>query len=203
MSSNSFRENCTAVLAALSFLLLPYYITTTSKEFLLWIAISCFTNWCLKLVVNIGDAKSQERSRWKPSGVLDLLRGYPPLKANEIRILVLYPSKDRTAPLQGRFEIYDLDNGSDTSGKADQNGYEAMFNTKFPSHPMEFMVIGFKVVLIPFHLQRALLWLRHTHEERRLWIDAICVKMPERITHTQLFPQIYKRATKAIAWTGE
>ncbi|XP_014558084.1 hypothetical protein COCVIDRAFT_62897, partial [Bipolaris victoriae FI3] len=125
---------------------------------------------------------------------------------NEIRILALLPSTDRTARLQGRFETYNLDNDNEASSKADQNGYEAVFYNRTTPRTMGSIVIESKIVFIPLDLQRALFWLRYTHEERRLWADAICINDSdplEEFTQISLFSQIYKRATKAIAWIGE
>lgn len=182
MSFNSFREDCQAVLLLLSNLL--YHIL-------------------------YNDAKSRARSRWNLYGAYEthvLPPNYHSLKANEIRILALLPSTDRTARLQGRFETYNLDNDNEASSKADQNGYEAVFYNRTTPRTMGSIVIESKIVFIPLDLQRALFWLRYTHEERRLWADAICINDSdplEEFIQISLFSQIYKRATKAIAWIGE
>ncbi|KAJ6266957.1 hypothetical protein PSV08DRAFT_365316 [Bipolaris maydis] len=207
MNSSPFRIICSAVLllwSNLSHHMFRNEYTKTTWDVLLLRIVSC----CLLLAL-YNHAKFRQHSLWdlyETSETHFHSPKYPPLKGNDIRILALLPSTDRTAPLRGRFETHNLNNDNETSNKADKTGYEAVFYNKTTPPTMGSIVIESTIVVIPVHLQRALFWLRHAHKERRLWADAICINhsdLLEEFTQISLFPQIFKRATKAIAWVGE
>ncbi|KAK5406882.1 hypothetical protein LTR06_008377 [Exophiala xenobiotica] len=55
------------------------------------------------------------------------------------------------------------------------------------------------------NLADALVHLRHHHEPRTLWIDAICVNqsdMPERGSQVKRMAEIYKSASRVVVWLG-
>jgi hypothetical protein len=202
MDTHLFRDSCVAVLVLLYYGTLIYYYINTPKYLLLF-----FVAWYLQRATNSSDEGSRKPSHRSTSEKLDFLfQNHPPLRANETRILVLYPSKYKDAPLEGRFEVYDLGDGSKAGDKADDKRYEAVVYTKDSIPRKGFIGIGSKLLFIPYNLQCVLLKLRHASLKRRLWVDAVCIDLhdtKEMIKQVQLLPRIYARAGRVIAWIGE
>ncbi|KAH7397527.1 heterokaryon incompatibility protein-domain-containing protein [Cadophora sp. MPI-SDFR-AT-0126] len=119
-----------------------------------------------------------------------------PLEAGEFRILILHASSNPSASIYCSLvqeqlpglEPYDA--LSYTWGKDDPNSIIKLNNCKFK---------------IRENLHHALLQLRHTTEDRRIWIDAICINqlsIPERNVQVAQMKDIFANASLVAIWLG-
>jgi hypothetical protein len=119
------------------------------------------------------------------------------LQKPQIRVLVLNPSIDSHARLEGRFLYGDL---------TDVPEYAALSYTWGEGrHAGSIMLEGGKLT-IPMNLQQGLLRLRHSRNEQMLWADAVCINqsdVQERNHQVSLMGQIYRKATTVMVWLGE
>jgi hypothetical protein len=115
----------------------------------------------------------------------------------QIRILILHPSIDRKARVEGHFVHCDL---------AEAPTYAALsYVWGERRHGGSIILEGSKLT-IPTNLQQLLLRLRHSHSKRTLWADAICINqddIQERNNQVSYMAQIYRKATMVIVWLGE
>jgi hypothetical protein len=119
---------------------------------------------------------------------------------HQIRLLHLAPSSDRRKTIVCHFSIISLSHASQ------QAHYEALsyawgdpiFNRSIRLGGVHFAITAnLKVIL------RAL---RHPHQERVLWIDAICIdqhNVQERSHQVSRMNDIYSQAANVIIWLGE
>jgi hypothetical protein len=88
--------------------------------------------------------------------------------------------------------------------------YEALswsWGTESPDYAIKIRV-GMQTLKkrVTRELALALKYLRHAHEERTLWIDAICIDQgnpDERNQQVQMMSRIYTRAKRVCIWLGE
>lgn len=127
---------------------------------------------------------------------------YHPLlnPSTEIRLLVLLPSPDRSAPIECQLS---------TIASADPIPFEAVSYhwESPPTRDREISVNG-KQLLITKSLESALRDLRRRTESRRLWADGICIDqsmeaITERGVQVTQMTQIFARAERVVAWLTE
>ncbi|KAI4946511.1 hypothetical protein J4E91_007199 [Alternaria rosae] len=129
-----------------------------------------------------------------------------PLEDDEIRILVLYPSDDYNAPLQGRRERQRLMPNESLSTNHDDATYEAVSYTWGTDVYEGFISIDGVNLPIPLNLELALRRIRHDRYERRIWADAVCINIGNLVERGyQLFNirRIFQSAKTVFVWLGE
>jgi hypothetical protein len=125
------------------------------------------------------------------------------LQPSEIRILVLHPSRNRADPIECTFETVNLGH--------DHLDYEAVSYTW--GDPVEGWQLDDQRMnlcslneTIKGNLAAALRRFRHETNERRLWVDALCINQAdhgERAQQVAMMAQIYSRAARTLVWLGE
>jgi hypothetical protein len=138
-------------------------------------------------------------------GLPDLTTG-DSLRDEEIRILVLYPSDDYTAPLCGRRERLNLARQRTPSAEGHDGGYEAISYTWGTNVCEASISIEGRDLPIPLNLKLALLRVRDDEHERRIWADAVCINMAdlmERGHQLSNIRRIFQGAERVLVWLGE
>jgi hypothetical protein len=116
---------------------------------------------------------------------------------HEIRVVILNPAKESSAPVTCELETVSLD---------DNFEYEALsyvWGDPETTKPIQLAGERFEVTT---NLQAALRCLRQTSTARVLWVDAICIDqqdMDERSRQVRMMGPIYKDATQVVAFLGE
>jgi hypothetical protein len=110
----------------------------------------------------------------------DLLSLYGPLGDDEIRVLVLAPSQNRRAPLEGHCETLYISRTPANQQRASitGNGYVALSDARVPRRYKDVrgsLTLKNHPLPISSHLQHALLDLRGAVQELRIWIATICM----------------------------
>jgi Heterokaryon incompatibility protein (HET) len=128
------------------------------------------------------------------------LRGqyrYHPLTGQaDIRLLTLLPGK-WNAPVKCILHHISLDENPD---------YEALSYVWGDASKTTDIVVGDHIFSITENLYIALRHLRHEHDSRVLWADALCIdqkNVPERNEQVQIMWWIYQSARKVLSWLGE
>ncbi|KAH7327522.1 heterokaryon incompatibility protein-domain-containing protein [Rhexocercosporidium sp. MPI-PUGE-AT-0058] len=88
---------------------------------------------------------------------------------------------------------------------ADRPKYEALSYTWGRADDLRAIELNGTRVEVRKNLALALVHLRHTSEERVLWIDAICINqsdLEERNRQVELMSYIYARAKRVLVWLG-
>jgi hypothetical protein len=119
----------------------------------------------------------------------------------EIRLLTLEPSIDRTANIRCEIMHAAMKNAVAVS-------YDALSYTWGASDDKAERPISVQGcdMIVSTNLDLALRALRHPAESRTLWIDAICINQQsnrERSRQVSLMRKIYSLAQKTIIWLGE
>ena len=133
---------------------------------------------------------------------------WEPLQEDEIRILVLLPSKDYNAPLQGRTERRKLVSQETLDIEQDDGGYEAIsycWGTPDDLRESSISIDGTGLPIWP-DLGFALKRIRKKEEERQIWVDAICINQSdtnERNRQIRKMGQIFRSAERVLSWLGE
>jgi len=128
----------------------------------------------------------------------DLIWQYPPLnpQSNDIRLLALMPGVSDTTINCKQVNV-SLDEGV---------LYEALSYTWGDPKTTHFINFESMPFLITANLYSALQQLRPVRAPRYLWIDALCIDQindSEKSHQVRLMGDIYKRASRVIAWLGE
>lgn len=122
---------------------------------------------------------------------------YGPLESAEnFRLITLKPGK-LVDEIQCFLSIVSL------SAHPSYDGLSYTWGTNEKTH--EIFQEG-ELVLVTANLHAALRRLRHPHEARTLWVDAICIKQQdfaERSQQVMIMGTIFKEATKVLVWLGE
>lgn len=128
---------------------------------------------------------------------------FHPICGDEIRILVLQPSKEQDSPLQCRLETCSLSGGS--------MPYEALSYTWGP--PVDSCLDAYEQIelcdrtnTIKLNLAEALRQFRRTRRHRRLWVDALCIDQnnpAERSQQVAMMAHIYAKAFRVLIWVGK
>lgn len=91
------------------------------------------------------------------------------------------------------------------SAFADRPKYEALSYTWGRADDVRAIELNGTRVEVRKNLALALIHLRHTSEERVLWIDAICINQSDldgRNRQVELMSYIYARAKRVLVWLG-
>ena len=134
------------------------------------------------------------------------VRRNTPLGDNEIRILVLLPSSDREAPLQGRYKIQKLTPLGVSLLEDDYESYEAISYTWSAHVYGAFILVDGLEIPIPWNLKLALLRFRDERRARRIWVDSVSINMDdlqERARQILNMRQIFQGASRVLVWLGE
>lgn len=138
--------------------------------------------------------------------ITELHRLYVPLRYDEIRILVLSPSRKFQTRLKGRFETQPL-NSKRLGGRHNKDAaYEAVSYVWVEPSKKESVLLHGSHFAIDMSLGNALRHFRYATTERRLWVDIICINegdSRERSKQIQLMGQIFLEATMVIVWLGD
>lgn len=134
-----------------------------------------------------------------PSAVISFKAGMAPydspLGRNEIRLLILLPGQPGD-DVKCDLQTVSLDN------KPMFEALSYVWGNDKDSVPI---VVQRRQWQIKPNLDMALRALRHSREERRLWIDALCIdqsNMNEKSDQIALMGTIYCTALRVIAWLG-
>ncbi|KUJ24526.1 uncharacterized protein LY89DRAFT_605205, partial [Mollisia scopiformis] len=120
---------------------------------------------------------------------------YTPFEnTTEIRLLTIHAGKAED-PVTCSLDVWDLEN---------EPIYEALSYCWGPGNS-ETMVLNGILFRLRENLWSALWHLREQGKDRLIWADAVCINqkdIPERNSQIRLMKDIYKRATRVIAWLG-
>ena len=135
---------------------------------------------------------------------------YEPLVSPDaVRILVLDPAVDTSAPLMG--SMVQLRRLKEISKLHGQRSYSAMSYTWGEPNFCEQLIIhsddelDVSCLAISMTVKDMLLQLRRPHKHRHLWIDAICLNQKDGDEKAQQIPlmgEIYTQADKVHIWLG-
>ncbi|KAH7087846.1 heterokaryon incompatibility protein-domain-containing protein [Paraphoma chrysanthemicola] len=128
---------------------------------------------------------------------------FQPLLDGHIRLIRLEPSRDPAADLHFSF--------SHGPYKKVEGDYEALSYTwggspskTYPLYHISTLGIR-RIVYMTANLDAALRRLRHRHDIRVLWVDAVCINQKddkEKSTQIPLMADIYRGAGRVVAWIG-
>ncbi|KAK4078338.1 uncharacterized protein Triagg1_3354 [Trichoderma aggressivum f. europaeum] len=115
---------------------------------------------------------------------------------HRIRVLALKPSQDPSEPIHISLSVIKLN---------DDPSFEAL--SYCWGDATDKLLIFCDGVPFPVtkNLESALRHLRHTKDERTLWIDAICINqnnIPERNQQVSIMKDIYRKARHVVIWLG-
>jgi hypothetical protein len=124
-------------------------------------------------------------------------RVYAPLYTRHLRLLQLLKGSYEE-PLRATIFHAELD-------KSTELEYDALSYSWGPSGPTHNIQVNGQLSSITENLDSALRGLRHTHEDRVLWVDAVCINQidyEEKANQIQLIPTIYQKARDVIVFLG-
>ncbi|KAI1122512.1 heterokaryon incompatibility protein-domain-containing protein [Nemania abortiva] len=113
-----------------------------------------------------------------------------------IRLLTLLPARSETDPIRCKLNIIAL---------ADRPAYEALSYCWGPAKPQRSIVCNGLPFSVGENLHSALCHLRHVSEERKLWVDAVCINqddLSEKQDQVLLMREIYQDARRVLVWLG-
>lgn len=116
---------------------------------------------------------------------------------NEIRLIRLLSATDLTSNVIFKLVHVSLDN---------RPSYEALSYTWRSSLRSETIILDNKTFLVTENLHSALRRLRHSDEDRRLWVDAVCINQVDILERNQevlCILDIYRKATRVMVWLGD
>lgn len=116
---------------------------------------------------------------------------------DEFRLIELQPAWDPQSPIECRLLQVSM---------TDDTAYEALSYTWGDDTNPETILLDGKPFLVTRNLDSALRALRRATEERRLWVDALCINqsdIAERNREVLRMREIYERAERVIIWLGE
>ncbi|KAK4168823.1 heterokaryon incompatibility protein-domain-containing protein [Cladorrhinum sp. PSN259] len=158
-------------------------------------------NRSLSALINPQDILSSRSPRDSLIKVLDAAP-YPngPLKHCEIRILTLQPGT-WSSPI-----VCTLENINLQSAVTENGGFCALSYTWGPPAQRRYAIwINGGITTVGEQLFEALAHLRDSHESKRFWIDAICIRQDsnqEKSTQLPLMADIYSSASDVCIWLG-
>lgn len=136
---------------------------------------------------------------------------YKPLGEGEVRLLVVCPSECFKAPIRCRLFTVHLSEAYRRHRHGNATGFAALsYHSDSPTTLSTFgtstiWLNGVRVGVKP-NLLSALKHLRHSRDERTLWVDALCIDESdpaERAEHAYLQRHIYSLADTVYMWLGE
>ncbi|KAH6868335.1 heterokaryon incompatibility protein-domain-containing protein [Alternaria rosae] len=131
---------------------------------------------------------------------------FRPLGEDQIRILILNPSKDREARLAGQLDVQTVSRGTDGGQAPGRTKYTALSYFWGSNTEKGSIALDTGDLAIPLSLQKFLLSLRHNTKRIRFWADAPCINQfdkEELSFQVGLMGQIYSQAAKIILWLPE
>ncbi|CAK4031728.1 Hypothetical predicted protein [Lecanosticta acicola] len=177
---------------------------STANEWILKISEKAKRGRAFSLgVITPSSPKNSIAATTASSSSTDSASPFPPLQhSKDIRILHLDPSLGPDDPLVGHYELCALES---------RPVYEALSYTWDPPFkgqilPDDFVEISGLLFRVNGNLGQALRRLRHTDQDRALWIDAICINqhsVPERGSQVAMMADIYRSSARTILWLGE
>ena len=124
---------------------------------------------------------------------------YTPLRAehDEIRVLILEPAWDDASPIHISFEVLNPSQRFSFEALSYTWGDPVLAHRTLVNHTHE--------LYITKNLDQALRKLRRKADDRRLWIDALCINQSDNEEKSCQIPRmhsIYHHAYNVIAWLG-
>ncbi|KAH0534098.1 hypothetical protein FGG08_007307 [Glutinoglossum americanum] len=135
-----------------------------------------------------------ETTDWESTYCYDILDYSSP----RIRLLTLFPAKDKSANIQCSLETVSL--------PLKEREYEALSYTWGDISNKHRLFIGKDILKISQNLYIALCHLRHQLEPRNLWVDAVCINQAsdqEKNHQVRQMHDIYSSASKVLIWLGK
>jgi hypothetical protein len=132
-----------------------------------------------------------------------LPRHFKPLEKNQIRILVLYSSKDPNAPLVGHHELQTLAGKDDADQALGWKDYSALSYRWGDIAKKGSITLDTGQLEISLNAQQAISKTRHHKNNTRLWVDVICINHDdtwEKTSQVCLMDRIYSQATSVVIW---
>ena len=114
----------------------------------------------------------------------------------EIRLLLLSPAADHTAPLVGSFKVVSV---------REHARYDAISHAWGMPGPLWLIEIDDHPYYITLSLAKCLVALRYPSEERALWVDAVCVdqrNVQERSQQVEFMQHTFSGAWCVQVWLG-
>ncbi|KAI1305128.1 heterokaryon incompatibility protein-domain-containing protein [Xylaria venustula] len=122
---------------------------------------------------------------------------YSPLAAGEIRILVIHPGRNADDAIRCSLQHISLAAPCD---------YEALSYTWGDRKNMKAVIVDGKGFMVRENAEAALHRLRSSNQDRRIWMDAICISQndnAEKALQLPMMTQIYEKAQRVVIWLGE
>ncbi|KAI4865618.1 heterokaryon incompatibility protein-domain-containing protein [Hypoxylon rubiginosum] len=113
-----------------------------------------------------------------------------------IRLLTLLPAESEADPIRCKLDIVAL---------ADRPAYEALSYCWGPPKPQRPIDCSGRPFHVGENLHSALCHLRRADEDRRLWVDAICINqddLSEKADQVLRMRDIYRDARRVVVWLG-
>ncbi|KAG5761556.1 hypothetical protein H9Q72_010327 [Fusarium xylarioides] len=118
------------------------------------------------------------------------------LGPTQIRLLHLLPAKDNKSPIECRLEVVAFE---------ENPVYEALSYCWGDNSQLQEIKCHKEPFQVTENLFSALQHLRNDHDERTLWIDAICINqddLEERQSQVKLMKEIYTKSERVVIWLG-
>ena len=125
----------------------------------------------------------------------------PLLPGRQIRVLLLYPDYNFTAPL--RCSLLQLSLGQVSNGESSYEALSYVWGSENRSHKV---LCDGHTLTVTRNCFLALKHLRLVSQARALWVDAICIdqsSISERNQQVRLMGDIYKLSLTVLIWLGE
>ncbi|KAI0974681.1 heterokaryon incompatibility protein-domain-containing protein [Xylaria arbuscula] len=122
---------------------------------------------------------------------------YSALAAGEIRILVIHPGRNADDAIRCSLQHMSL---------AAPFEYEALSYTWGDRKNMKAVIVDGKGFMVRENAEAALQRLRSSSQDRRIWMDAICINQndnEEKALQLPMMTQIYDKAQRVVIWLGE
>jgi hypothetical protein len=139
---------------------------------------------------------------------------YNPVTVYQTRLINLHAANDTPkSPLVCTLYIADilhpsfegLGTRSISGNNAQLVEYDALSYTWGAQQSTKHIICNNASLLITDNLLEALTALRHTHEDRYFWVDAICINQresTEKAMQVRNMLMIYQKAAEVVAWLG-
>lgn len=128
--------------------------------------------------------------------MISIYQSLPLTCQRTIRLLIIEPSSELTAPITGKLKIVSLDERPD---------FEALSYTWGPRDPRYQICCNGQPLNVTQNCHEALTALRLKDRPRRIWIDAICINQESIIEKNHQVPlmvSIYESASLVVVWLG-
>ncbi|CAH0031192.1 unnamed protein product [Clonostachys rhizophaga] len=123
---------------------------------------------------------------------------YAGLEDGQIRLLHILPGPDGSS-IECKLVTRSFND-------ADPFHYEALSYTWGDPSVVQYISCDGKTLQVTVNLWTALHHIRHTSEEKVMWIDAVCINqgdIDERSSQVRMMEEIYRRASIVVVWLGD